>query len=81
MAKTIVNCDKIGETLYISFEPGKKATSIELNDHILLRIDKKDDDKFRSNLESELSLLGYREMVHSEEEFEDYKELFPRENN
>ena len=24
----------------ISFEPGKKATDIELNDHILLRIDK-----------------------------------------
>ncbi len=38
MAKPIVNYDEISDTLYISFEPGKKATGIELNDHILLRI-------------------------------------------
>lgn len=40
MAKPIVNCDEISDTLYISFEPGQKATGIELNDHILLRINK-----------------------------------------
>ncbi len=38
MAKPIVNYDEISDTLYVSFEPGKKATGIELNDHILLRI-------------------------------------------
>ncbi len=31
--------DEISDTLYISFFPGEKATGIELNDHILLRID------------------------------------------
>ena len=41
MAKPIVNYDEISDTLYVSFEPGKKATGIELNDHILLRINKK----------------------------------------
>ena len=34
------NYDETSDTLYISFEPGAKATGIELNDHILLRIDK-----------------------------------------
>jgi len=42
MAKPIVNYDEISDTLYVSFEPGKKATGIELNDHILLRINKKE---------------------------------------
>lgn len=36
------NYDEISDTLYIAFEPGKKATGIELNDHILLRINKKE---------------------------------------
>ena len=30
----------MSDTLYVSFEPGMKATGIELNDHILLRINK-----------------------------------------
>jgi uncharacterized protein YuzE len=30
----------MSDTLYVSFHPGKEATGIELNDHILLRIDK-----------------------------------------
>lgn len=30
----------MSDTLYVSFSPGEKATGIELNDHILLRIDK-----------------------------------------
>jgi len=42
---------------------------------------KKDDETFKSSLESELSLLDHKEMVHLEEEFKDYKELFPREKN
>ena len=42
---------------------------------------KKNDDKFKSNLESELSLLDYKEMVHLEEEVKHYKELYPREKN
>ena len=36
-----VNYDEISDTLYVSFEPGEKATGIELNDHILLRINKR----------------------------------------
>jgi len=34
------NYDEMSDTLYISFEPGEKATGIELNDNILLRINK-----------------------------------------
>ncbi len=34
------NYDEMSDTLYISFAPGEKATGIELNDHILLRINK-----------------------------------------
>jgi len=41
MKKPTFNYDEMSDTLYISFEPGLKATGIELNDHILLRIDKK----------------------------------------
>ena len=41
MNKPIINYDEASDTLYVSFISGKKATGIELNDHILLRIDKK----------------------------------------
>ncbi len=40
MTEPIFNYDEISDTLYISFEPDVKATGIELNDHILLRINK-----------------------------------------
>jgi len=40
MTKISFNYDEISDTLYISFEPGEKATGIELNEHILLRINK-----------------------------------------
>jgi uncharacterized protein YuzE len=40
MAEPIFNYDEVSDTLYISFEPNAKATGIELNDHILLRINK-----------------------------------------
>jgi len=36
----MTNYDESSDTLYISFEPGAKGTGIELNEHILLRIDK-----------------------------------------
>lgn len=42
MTKPIFNYDEISDTLYVSFAPGEKATGIELNDHILLRINKKE---------------------------------------
>lgn len=32
--------DATSDTLYVSFAPSEKATGIELNDHILLRINK-----------------------------------------
>jgi uncharacterized protein YuzE len=40
MAEPIFNYDEMSDTLYVSFSPGEKATGIELNDHILLRINK-----------------------------------------
>jgi uncharacterized protein YuzE len=40
MVKPSFNYDEISDTLYVSFEPGAKATGVELNDHILLRINK-----------------------------------------
>jgi uncharacterized protein YuzE len=40
MTEPVFNYDEVSDTLYVSFEPNTKATGIELNDHILLRIDK-----------------------------------------
>jgi len=40
MTQPVINYDEISDTLYISFIRDVKATGIELNDHILLRIDK-----------------------------------------
>src|SRR5574337_577263 len=40
MAQPITNYDELSDTLYMSFLPNVKATGIELNDHILLRVDK-----------------------------------------
>jgi len=40
MSKPIFNYDEMSDTLYVSFSPDEKATGIELNDHILLRINK-----------------------------------------
>lgn len=34
--------DELSDTLYVSFAPGEEATGIELNDHILLRINKEE---------------------------------------
>ncbi len=38
----IFNYDELSDTLYVSFAPGEIATGIELNDHILLRINKQE---------------------------------------
>lgn len=40
MHEPIFNYDEISDTLTISFFPGETATGIELNDNILLRINK-----------------------------------------
>jgi uncharacterized protein YuzE len=40
MAAPVFSYDEASDTLYVSFAPGEKATGIELNDHILLRINK-----------------------------------------
>ena len=40
MTEPIFNYDEKSDTLYVSFEAKVKATGIELNDHILLRINK-----------------------------------------
>ena len=38
----IVKYDEPSDTLYISFAPGEKGTGVELNDSILLRINKQE---------------------------------------
>ncbi len=40
MTEPIFTYDEQSDTLYISFVPGVSATGIELNEHILLRMDK-----------------------------------------
>lgn len=42
MKKPIFNYDEMSDTLYISFAFGENATGLELNDHILLRINKEE---------------------------------------
>lgn len=40
MTQPTVNYDETSDTLYMSFGPPAQATGIELNEHILLRLDK-----------------------------------------
>ncbi len=40
MTEAIFKYDEVGDTLYITFVPGKKATGIALNDQLLLRVDR-----------------------------------------
>jgi len=42
MTPPVFSYDELSDTLYVSFAPGEKATGIELNDHILLRINKRE---------------------------------------
>ena len=37
-----INYDETSDTLYVSFAPGEEAAGIELNEHILLRINKRE---------------------------------------
>jgi uncharacterized protein YuzE len=40
MSEPAINYDEISDTLYVSFAPGEAATGVELNEHILLRVNK-----------------------------------------
>jgi len=42
MSNPVFNYDETSDTLYVSFAPGENATGIELNEHILLRINKRE---------------------------------------
>ncbi|HXH14443.1 MAG TPA: DUF2283 domain-containing protein [Alphaproteobacteria bacterium] len=42
MGKPVFTYDEANDTLYISFAPDEAATGIELTDHILLRVNKKE---------------------------------------
>ncbi len=42
MTKPKYNYDESSDTLYVSFSPGEEATGIELNEHILLRVNKQE---------------------------------------
>ena len=43
------------------------------------KVKKKGVDIFKNSLNQELSLLDKKEMAHLDEEFKDYKELYPHE--
>jgi len=59
MTKPGFNYDEVSDTLYVSFFPGEKATGIELNDHILLRINE-DEQKAIGITFFEYSILAQR---------------------
>jgi uncharacterized protein YuzE len=40
MGTTSFSYDELSDTLYVAFAPGEGATGIELNEHVLLRLDK-----------------------------------------
>jgi len=40
MSEPTIKYDELSDTLYVSFAPGEAATGIELNEHILLRVNK-----------------------------------------
>jgi len=42
MTEPVFSYDEVSDTLYISFAPGEAATGIELTDHILLRVNKRE---------------------------------------
>ncbi len=42
MSEPAFNYDEASDTLYVSFGPGEAATGIELNEHILLRINRQE---------------------------------------
>jgi uncharacterized protein YuzE len=42
MTEPVLSYDEVSDTLYISFVPGEAATGIELTDHILLRVNKRE---------------------------------------
>ena len=42
MREPVYTYDEASDTLYVSFAPGEAATGIELTDHILLRVNKKE---------------------------------------
>lgn len=55
----------MNDTLYISFEPNVKATGIELNDYILLRLDKRENKAvgltfFEYSLLAQKTEIGFR---------------------
>ena len=42
MTEPVFSYDEVSDTLYISFAPGEAATGIELTDHILMRVNKRE---------------------------------------
>ncbi len=42
MTEPRIDYDEMSDTLYVSFSPNEKATGIELNEHVLLRINKEE---------------------------------------
>lgn len=42
MAETVFNYDEMSDALYISFFPGETGTGIEINENLLLRVNKRE---------------------------------------
>jgi uncharacterized protein YuzE len=40
MSEPTIKYDEMSDTLYVSFAPGEAATGVELNEHVLLRVNK-----------------------------------------
>jgi uncharacterized protein YuzE len=40
MSEPIIKYDELSDSLHVSFAPGENATGVELNEHILLRVNK-----------------------------------------
>lgn len=82
MKEPIFNYDEISDTLYISFWPGESATGVELNDNILLRINKNNRyavslSIFNYSILAQKTEIGFRSLPLSgiEELSEEFRQL------
>ena len=61
MSEPTIKYDEPSDTLYVSFVPGEAATGIELNEHILLRVNKSE------RRAVGLTIFDYSVLAHSTE--------------
>lgn len=61
MTQPVIQYDELSDTLTVSFVPSQRATGVELNDHILLRLNKAEQQAVG------LTLMDYSLLVQSDE--------------